>query len=68
MITVNTEMLQKIEQEKASAEAKQFLNDTDKLVIRHRDQKELGIPTKLSEQEFQALLLERQAARERIVK
>jgi hypothetical protein len=57
-----------LEQEQINAQAKQFLNDTDKLVIRHRDQKELSIPTKLSEEEFQALLVERQAARDRIVK
>jgi len=56
-----------LEQEKINAEAKQFLNDTDKLVLRHRDQKELGIPTKLSDEEFQALLVERQAARDRVI-
>lgn len=54
-------------QAQINAEAKQFLNDTDKLVLRHRDQKELNIPTKLSEEEFQALLVERQAARDRVV-
>jgi len=57
----------KLEQEKINAEAKQFLNDTDKFVIRHRDQKELGIPTKLSEEEFQALLVARQAARDKVI-
>lgn len=56
-----------IAQELINVEAKQFLNDTDKLVLRHRDQKELGIPTRLSEEEFQALLVERQAARDRVV-
>ena len=56
-----------LEQDKTNAEAKQFLNDTDKFVIRHRDQKELGIPTKLSEEEYQALLVARQAARDRVV-
>lgn len=54
-------------QAQINAEAKQFLNDTDKLVLRHRDQKELNIPTKLSEEEFQSLLVERQAARDRVV-
>lgn len=62
-----TDISSQLAQEAINAEAKQFLNDTDKLVIRHRDQKELGIPTKLSEEEFQALLLERQAARDRVV-
>ncbi len=54
-------------QQAINAEAKQFLNDTDKIVLRHRDQKELSIPTKLSEEEFQALLVERQAARDRVI-
>jgi hypothetical protein len=54
-------------QQAINAEAKQFLNDTDKIVLRHRDQKELGIPTKLSDEEFQALLVERQAARDRVI-
>jgi len=61
------QVLQKQIQDKTNAEAKQFLNDTDKFVIRHRDQKELGIPTKLSEEEYQALLVARQAARDRVV-
>jgi hypothetical protein len=56
-----------IEQERINQEARQFLNDTDKFVIRHRDQKELNIPTKLSEEEYQALLVARQEARNRVV-
>ena len=62
-----TDITSQLAQEAINAQAKQFLNDTDKIVLRHRDQKELSIPTKLSEEEFQALLVERQAARDRVI-
>ena len=52
--------------EKEKAEARQILNETDKWVTRHRDQLELGIPTKLSAEEYDKLLRDRQAARDRI--
>ena len=43
-----------------------FLDGTDWLVIRHRDQVELGIQTSLSNEEYQDLLLERQSKRDSI--
>jgi hypothetical protein len=52
--------------EKEKADAKQFLNDTDWKVIRHRDQVDAGVSTSLSEVEFAQLLTERQAARDKI--
>ncbi len=55
-----------IEQEKINAEAKKFLSDSDWKCQRHADQKALGILPSLSEEEFQALLLARQEARNRI--
>lgn len=48
-------------------EAKHYLNDTDWLVIRHRDQLALGQTTSLSNQQYLDLLTKRQAARERVV-
>jgi hypothetical protein len=56
-----------IEQEKINAEAKKFLSETDWKCQRHADQKALGISPSLSEEEFQALLLARQEARNRIM-
>jgi len=37
------------------------------MVIRHRDQLALGIPTSLTEEEFRQLLLDRQAARDQVI-
>lgn len=56
-----------IEQEKINAESKKFLSDSDWKCQRHADQKALGILPSLSEEEFQALLLARQEARNRIM-
>ncbi len=56
------------EQERINQEAEQFLNDTDWMVIRHRDQLALGIPTSLTEEEFRQLLLDRQAARDQVIR
>ena len=48
-------------------EAKHYLNDTDWLVIRHRDQLALGQTTSLTNEQYLDLLTKRQAARERVV-
>jgi len=56
------------EQERINQEAERFLNETDWMVIRHRDQLALGIPTSLTEEEFQQLLLDRQAARDQVIR
>ena len=56
------------EQERINQEAERFLNETDWMVIRHRDQLALGIPTSLTEEEFRKLLEDRQQARDRVIK
>ena len=43
--------------------SRNYLNQTDWLVIRHRDQKELGIETSISDEEYTSILLERQSNR-----
>lgn len=48
-------------------ESKKYLNDTDWLVIRHRDQLALGQTTSLTNEQYLDLLTKRQAARERVV-
>ena len=48
-------------------EAKNYLNDTDWIVIRHRDQLALGQTTSLTNEQYLDLLTKRQAARERVV-
>ena len=48
-------------------EAKHYLNDTDWLVIRHRDQLALGQTTSLTNEQYLDILTKRQAARERVV-
>jgi hypothetical protein len=50
-----------------SKESSSFLTDSDWKVIRHRDQLALGIETSLSEEEYLALLQERQNAREKVI-
>ncbi len=47
-------------------EAKRYLNDTDWLVIRHRDQLALGQSTSLSNEQYLDLLAKRQVAREKV--
>lgn len=47
-------------------DAKKFLQESDWKVLRHRDQIEAGIPTSLTKEEYQALLIERQAKRDLI--
>ena len=62
------EELARQEQERINQNARDFLNETDWMVIRHRDQLALGIPTSLTEEEFQQLLLDRQAARDQVIR
>lgn len=57
-----------VNQEKINMEAQKYLSDTDWICHRHLDQKELGISTSLTEEEFQQLLQARQAARNQIVR
>lgn len=52
---------------KSNREYKAFLDTTDWMVQRHRDQKDLGIETSLTNEEFSELLQKRQEAREAIV-
>lgn len=62
------DLTQKLEQEKANAEAQKFLDESDWKVLRHRDQQDMGLATSLSGEEFQELLRQRQMAREAIIK
>jgi len=55
------------EQEIINQNARDFLNQTDWLVIRHRDQLALGIPTSLSLEEYIDLLNRRQKEREKVI-
>ncbi len=48
-------------------ESRNYLADTDWLVIRHRDQLDLKQETSLTEEQYIDLLNKRQAARERVV-
>jgi hypothetical protein len=50
----------------AKATARQFLANSDWQVLRHRDQIDAAIPTSLTPEEFSALLIQRQAARDLI--
>ncbi len=52
---------------KTNEESKNYLNDTDWMVIRHRDQLALGQTTSLTDEQYLDLLTKRQAARERVV-
>lgn len=47
-------------------ECQNFLDDTDWKVTRHRDQLGQGIPTRLTPEEFEELLVQRQIARDSI--
>lgn len=55
------------QQEEANQDLLRFLKDTDWKVLRHRDQVDSGSTTSLTDQEYQSLLLDRQAARDSIV-
>jgi hypothetical protein len=52
---------------KTNQELIQYLADTDWLVLRHRDQLELGLETSLSNDEFIEILRKRQESREMVV-
>jgi hypothetical protein len=54
-------------QAQTNQDAQQYLDNSDWMVLRHRDQQELGIATSLTAEEFQDLLQQRQLARTRIV-
>lgn len=45
-----------------------FLNDTDWKVTRHRDQIAQGIQTSLTDEEYQQLLVDRQNARDSVIR
>lgn len=47
--------------------SRQYLKNSDWLVIRHRDQLALGIKTTLSDEEYLNILKKRQLERERVV-
>lgn len=67
----NNEEINKIKKqqkiEETNYDSKSYLNNTDWLVTRHRDQLAMNLTTSLSEEEYQALLLERQKARESVI-
>lgn len=54
------------EQLRVNKELKAFLTNTDWKTLRHMEQVEKNIPTSLTQEEYQALLDERQKARESI--
>ena len=54
-------------QEQINAEAKTYLDSTDWLVIRHKDQLDLGITPSLTDEEYKQLLTDRQSARESVL-
>lgn len=56
------------DQKAINVEALKYLQDTDYMVLRHRDQQELGITPSMSAEEFQELLMLRQAARSKVVR
>ena len=56
-----------VAQEEININARKFLTESDWKVLRHRDQVDSGVITSLSEQEYQDLLVARQAARESII-
>lgn len=53
--------------EKDNNTALNFLNDTDWMVTRHRDQLAMGIETSLNEEEYNNLLQQRQEARDKVI-
>lgn len=50
-----------------NTEARNYLNDTDWLVMRHRDQVDSNQETSLSQDQYLDLLAKRQAARNKVV-
>lgn len=62
-----TDISSQIAQEAINKQAKDLLASTDWKCLRHKDQVDLGVPTSMTEQEYQDLLQARQAARDSIV-
>lgn len=62
------EFLAEREQFHINLQNEQFLKATDWIVTKHRDQKEAGIKTTLTDKDYQELLSKRQAARDAIIK
>lgn len=56
------------EEKAINAQSLAFLNSTDWKIIRHNDQETLGINKSLTQDEYIALLQERQAARDAVIK
>lgn len=56
--------VQKLFDGNVQEQAKSFLNNTDWKVLRHADQKALGIATSLTDDEYKELLQKRQSARD----
>lgn len=54
-------------QDKINYDARKFLNNTDWEILRHLNQIAQGIPTKLTDVEYQQLLQDRQTARDSII-
>lgn len=64
---VETDVTSEVEQKEINEEKKKFLADSDYKVIKHRDQLAAGESPSLSDEEYQALLAERKAARDVII-
>ena len=64
---VETEKTAQEKQAEENLRQRLLLSNTDWKVIRHRDQLDLGIPTSLTDAEYQVLLEERQKARAAVV-
>lgn len=58
-----TDISAEVASEQAKADAKKFLDESDWKVLRHRDQLDAGIATSLTNEQYLALLSERQAKR-----
>lgn len=54
-------------QERINDEARNFLSSTDWKILRHLDQKSIGIATSLSDEKFIELLEKRQLARNQVI-
>lgn len=57
-----------VAQSQTNIDSLAFLAQTDWKVMRHRDQLDAGVPTSMTNEEFQDLLVERQAARDSVVR
>ncbi len=64
---VESSILAQKEQDKANAQHREFLRDTDWKVLRHIRQKALNLPTSLTEQEYLELEQQRTSAAASIV-